>query len=250
MTGPRNGLDLPRVVLVTGTDTEVGKTVATAAVAAVARGRGTAVTVVKPVQTGLPPGVPGDAHVAGRLAGLPEVHEGARLAEPLAPETAARRAGAALPTVAEQAAAVRRLAAGHDLVLVEGSGGLLVRLDLGGATLADLGAALASPGGLPAAFLVVVRAGLGTLNHAELTVAALRARRLPVLGLVVGSWPARPGLAERSNLADLPRLTGVPLLGRLPAGAGDLTPAAFARAAPGWLPGLAQPRPTPPNDPL
>ena len=52
----------------------------------------------------------------------------------------------------------------------------------------------------------MVAAGLGTLNHTELTVDALRARGLAVRGLVIGAWPAEPGLAERCNLEDLPRI--------------------------------------------
>ena len=68
-------------------------------------------------------------------------------------------------------------------------------------------------------------AGLGTLNHSALTAEALRARRLTCTGFVVGSWPQppqEPDLAMRCNLDDLPVVTGAPLLGRLPAGAGAL----------------------------
>jgi dethiobiotin synthetase len=81
----------------------------------------------------------------------------------------------------------------------------------------------------------VVAAGLGTLNHTELTVDALRARELTVRGLVVGAWPAGPGLAERCNLEDLPRVAGVPLLAVIPDGAGALDRAEFLAAAPGWF---------------
>jgi dethiobiotin synthetase len=81
----------------------------------------------------------------------------------------------------------------------------------------------------------VARAGLGTLNHAGLTVEALRARGLPIAGLVIGSWPADPDLAERCNLEDLPATTGVPVIGRLPAGAGSLSREAFTAAAPTWF---------------
>ena len=66
--------------------------------------------------------------------------------------------------------------------------------------------------------VVVVAAGLGTLNHTELTVGALRARGIEPAGLVVGSWPADPGLAERCNLEDLPRVTGRTPAGRHPGG--------------------------------
>jgi dethiobiotin synthetase len=88
---------------------------------------------------------------------------------------------------------------------------------------------------IPFAFVVVARAGLGTLNHTGLTVEALRARGLPVAGLVIGFWPAEPDLAEQCNLEDLPTTTGVPVIGRIPAGAGSLDREAFVAAAAGWF---------------
>ena len=78
-------------------------------------------------------------------------------------------------------------------------------------------------------------AGLGTLNHTELTVNALRARSIEPDGLILGSWPAEPDLAERCNLEDLPRLTGVPLLAVIPEGSGAMSRDAFVSAAPGWF---------------
>jgi dethiobiotin synthetase len=230
-----------RIVVVTGTGTEVGKTVTTAALVAVARARHRRVAVVKPVQTGLAPGEAGDLADIDRLAGPVETHEPVRLPDPLAPATAARVAGRAIPTVTEHAAYVERLARRGDLdvVLVEGAGGLLVRLDTSGGTLADLAGALVAAG-LDVTCVVVSAAGLGTLNHSALTAEALRARRLPCAGFVVGSWPQppdEPDLAMRCNLEDLPTATGFPLLGVLPDGAGVLSRDQFTTAAPGWLTG-------------
>jgi dethiobiotin synthetase len=105
-------------------------------------------------------------------------------------------------------------------VLVEGAGGLLVRYNPAGGTIADLARML------DAAVFVVTTAGLGTLNHTALTLEALAARGLPLAGLVIGSWPADPGLAELSNLTDLPGLYG-----RMPAGAGRLSRHSFLAAA-------------------
>lgn len=223
-----------RVVVVTGTGTDIGKTVVTAALAAAATAAGRRVAAVKPAQTGVGPGEPGDLAVVQALGGAATVLEPVRLPEPLAPDTAARRAGVALPSVADTAARIGQLTVDHDVVLVEGAGGLLVRLDGDGGTIGDLALAVRSAG-VPVAVVVVVAAGLGTLNHTELTVEALRARALEPAGLVVGSWPPHPGLAERCNLADLARI-GVPVLGRIPAGAGGLDPAQFRAAAAGWLP--------------
>ncbi|HEY3558862.1 MAG TPA: dethiobiotin synthase [Kribbella sp.] len=216
------------ITIVTGTDTDIGKTIVTAALAVLA---GESVAVVKPAQTGVQPGEPGDLADVGRLSGVTALHEGVRLPEPLAPTTAARRAGIALPSVEECAASIDDLARKYDTVLVEGAGGLLVGLDADGNNLADLAEHLVSP----FQFVVVTRAGLGTLNHTALTVAALRARELPVDGLVIGSWPAEPDLAERCNLDDLPATTGVPVIARIPAGAGTLTREEFRAAAPGWF---------------
>ncbi|MDT3400005.1 dethiobiotin synthase [Streptomyces sp. B1866] len=217
------------VLVVTGTGTEVGKTVTTAAVAAAAVARGRSVAMLKPAQTGVAEGEPGDAAEVARLAGPVTCAEVARFAEPLAPATAARRAGRAPVRPGEVARAARELAAGHDLVLVEGAGGLLVRFDEAGSTLADVAALLDAP------VLVVAHAGLGTLNTTALTAEALRARGLRCLGVVVGSWPADPDLACRCNLADLPLAADAPLLGAVPQGAAALAPADFRAAAADWL---------------
>lgn len=214
------------VLVVTGTGTGVGKTVVTAAIAALAVASGRRVAVVKVTQTGVGPGQPGDVDEVRRLVGWPITgRELARYPEPLAPATAARRAGLVPVTPATAVAATQDLAAVHDLVLLEGTGGLLVPLDGGGATLADVAAALAAP------VLVVVAAGLGTLNHTALTAEALRARGLTCAGIVIGAWPDEADLAARCNVADLPVVTGLPLLGALPEGAGRLTPVEFLLAA-------------------
>lgn len=217
------------VLVVSGTGTEVGKTVATAAVAAVAVADGRSVAVLKPAQTGLAPGERGDAEEAVRLSGAAAWHELARYPEPLAPATAARRAG--LPPVrpADVAETAEKLAAEYDLVLVEGAGGLLVRLDDDGGTLADVA------GMLSARVLVVAPAGLGTLNATELTTRELGRRGLTPAGVLVGTWPARPGLAARCNVTDLPTVTGVPLVGAVPEGAGGWPPAVFRAGARKWL---------------
>ena len=111
-----------------------------------------------------------------------------------------------------------------------------MRLDTDGGTLLDLAAWLVERD-VDVEVVVVCAAGLGTLNHTELTVGALQARGIPVRGLVIGSWPDSPGLAETCNREDLPRVTGVPLLGAVPAGAGALGREEFTAAAGGWLPG-------------
>ncbi|MFF9127401.1 dethiobiotin synthase [Streptomyces sp. NPDC014889] len=217
------------VLVITGTGTEVGKTVATAAVAAAAVAVGRSVAVLKPAQTGVGPDERGDADEVARLAGDVTAYELARYPEPLAPATAALRAGLAPVRPHEVAEAAAKLATEHDLVLVEGAGGLLVRFDAEGGTLADAARLLGAP------VLVVATAGLGTLNTTELTARELRTRGLDLLGVVIGSWPTEPDLACRCNVTDLPEAAGAPLLGALPEAAAALPPAAFRSLAPTWL---------------
>ncbi|MFD0405787.1 dethiobiotin synthase [Kitasatospora sp. NPDC127116] len=223
-----------RILFVTGTNTDVGKTVATAAVASAALRAGLKVAVLKPGQTGVTAEEPGDAAEVRRLAGELTIRELVRYPEPLAPDTAARRAGMPYLSPTEVVSEVAELASTHDLVLVEGAGGLLVRYDDEGRTLADQARAVLDAG-LPAEVLLIASAGLGTLNIVSLTAEALAARGLPLAGVLVGSWPAEPGLAERCNLADLPRSAGTPLLGALPERAGgveDFATLAYASLAP------------------
>lgn len=221
------------VLLVTGTGTGVGKTVVTAAVAALALAHGQRVTVVKPAQTGVPDGAPGDLADVGRLAPGVDQVELVRYPDPLSPAAAARASGLAPLDPARCVQAILDAEASADLVLVEGAGGLLVRYDEDGFTMAELARTLRLP------VLVVVEAGLGTLNATALTLEAIAHRGLELAGLVIGAWPQEPGLAERSNVQDLEMLAARPLLGALPAGLGACDRADFlATARAGLVPSL------------
>jgi len=213
------------VLVVTGTGTGVGKTVVTAAVAALAAARGSRVAVVKPAQTGVAAGEPGDLDDVRRLAGVIDLHEHARFPDPLSPAAAARRAGLSPLDLLTSERLVRELADTRDLVLVEGAGGLLVRYDDEGATIADLARDLAAD------VLVTVDPALGTLNHTALTLEAMAHRGLRLAGVVVGAWPPEPDLACRSNVRDLETLAARPLAGALVAGAGALDAPQFLLAA-------------------
>src|SRR4051794_16874 len=184
-------------IVVTGTDTGVGKTFVSAALSR----PGSA--YVKAAQTG----DDDDAATVRELSGA-EVHTLARYPDPLAPATAARRAGLEAITPREIADYVRALE--NERVIVEGAGGLLVRFDDAGGTIADVAGLLDAP------LIVVARAGLGTLNHTALTVEAIRARGLRCLGIVIGAWPKHPDLAAECNLSDLAEIA--PVLGRIPEG--------------------------------
>jgi len=197
-----------RGVFVTGTDTGVGKTVVSAAIATTWRRAGREVVYVKPVQSGAADGDDDPADVAA-LADVPTV-VGPVIGPSLAPGVAARLAGEELH--GDELVAVVRAAAADApdaWLVVEGAGGLLVELGSDGTTCADLATRL----GLPV--LVVARPGLGTLNHTALTVAELDRRGLELAGVVVSGYPADPDLATRTNLAELDRLTDGRLVGVL-----------------------------------
>jgi dethiobiotin synthetase len=219
------------VLFVTGTGTDVGKTIVVAALASLALERQSSVSVVKVAQTGFAPGEASDLDEVWRLSGLSanECFEPARYDEPLAPAAAARLSGRPPVSMTAVATLVSRLAASHDLVLVEGAGGLLVRYDEEGATVADLAREVGAP------LLVVTAAGLGTLNATALTLEAMAHRGLELAGLVIGSWPNEPDLAARSNIRDLEMLSARPLSGAVPEGAGQLDRADFVNRAPSWL---------------
>lgn len=212
-------------LIVSGTGTEVGKTVVTAAIAALAVDRGERVAVVKPAQTGVAADDPGDLAHVSRLAGTVTTRELRRYPHPLSPEAAARRIGADTITAEEIAAAAAELEQDHDLVLVEGAGGLLVRFNAAGDTIADAAQSLAAP------LVIVAAAGLGTLNSTALTAEAAAARGLQMAGVVIGCWPQVPDVAACSNLTDLPVAAKSPLLGALPSGLGNRERAEFLAAA-------------------
>ncbi len=185
-------------LVVTGTDTGVGKTYVSAALCTPES------VYVKAAQTG----DDDDAATVHAFSGA-SVHTLARYPEPLSPERAAARAGVECITPRD----IADFAAGYDDVVVEGAGGLLVRFG-GGGTIADVAELLDAP------LIVVARAGLGTLNHTALTVEAIHNRGLQLLGIVIGCWPREPDLASLCNLDDLEAIA--PVLGRLTEGATDL----------------------------
>ncbi|MGZ8413187.1 MAG: dethiobiotin synthase [Gemmatirosa sp.] len=196
---------------VTGTDTNVGKTVVSCALLSALRARGLIARGMKPVETGvLLPRAPGtDAACLRRAAGDVDAWEDvcpATYAEPLAPMVAAERAERPLDLAAMDAAAAR-LGAGADALIVEGAGGLLVPLTR---TLTFAG--LATHWRLD---LVVVAADrLGVLNHTLLTVREAERRGLRVRAVVLNAVrPAPADVAESTNAGVLRDLLGdVPLV--------------------------------------
>jgi dethiobiotin synthetase len=190
----------PGDFLVTGTDTGVGKTVVAAALLLALRARGRRAVGFKPAESGVEPGVPSDSALLARASGVDEplARPLLSLREPLAPAVAAERAGLSVARHAFEAR-VRALQAAHEAVVVEGAGGAAVPLAWG-CTVLDLAATCALRA------VVVARPGLGTLNHVWLTVAALRARGIPVAAVVLNGAASAPDLAEATNPDALERL--------------------------------------------
>lgn len=219
------------VVFITGTGTDVGKTIATAAIACRLEALGTQVHIVKPVQTGVAAIAEGDLAAVARLSGLPteRFHGIYRYPEPMAPVAAARRANLELPQLERVAEFISNVDGPGRVVLVEGAGGLLVRLGHQWA-LPELANEFPRHH-----MLLVTRLGLGSLNEAELTSEVARARGLNLTGLIGGAIAAHPDAIVADNLKELPQLTSLPLLGAVAAGAGNLSPEQFRDGSLQWL---------------
>jgi dethiobiotin synthetase len=210
-------------LFVTGTDTGVGKTFVTCALAGALRGRGLRVAVMKPVETGVVR-EPEDAlalrAAAGDSAPLDDVCPH-RLRAPLAPAVAARLEGVTLD-VDRLVALVGRRAREADLLLVEGAGGLLVPV-VGRVTWAEIAARLALP------VLIVAANRLGTVNHCALTARVAAAAGLRACGIVLSQPAPQTDESAATNADTIAALTGLPVLAEL--GHGPAPAAAVARLA-------------------
>jgi dethiobiotin synthetase len=206
-----------RGVFVTGTGTEVGKTVVAATLANAARRSGARVAVFKPAVSGLvdyplrpetweaAPELPDHALLrlaAGSSQGDDEIAP-YRYGPPVSPHLAAELTGESIDPDLLRGAA---LAATEDadLLICEGVGGFLVPLTPG-YLVRELARDLALP------VVIVSAPGLGTINHTLLTIEAVRAAGLEAAAVVINRWPAVPSEMERSNLETIERLGGVPV---------------------------------------
>lgn len=200
---------------VTGTDTNVGKTVIAGALARLLRERGRKVAVFKPIATGCRR----DLHlglVSGDTEFLAHCAETGQTLEEITP---VRYAGDLAPLVAAERqhrpidwAAIdqqwRRIDHDHEWVIVEGAGGLLTPIDVNN-SMADLARQFELP------LIIVTRATLGTINHTLLTLEAAKARGLPVAAVIVNGYrPASATLAEETNPEVIARLAriSIPLI--------------------------------------
>jgi len=199
---------------ITGTDTGVGKTIITAALALCLKQRGFRVAAMKPIETGCtkenPFGSDAERLRTAMETELPlELVSPYRFPLPLAPLAAARAAGVTIE-MDRIATTCQDLAHDYDFILVEGIGGLMVPLSEK-MDVRDLIASL----GLPT--LIVGRAALGGVNHALLTIEALRQRAISIIGIVLNQLASEPNHEQTRSTVDLIReRSGVPVFGPLP----------------------------------
>jgi len=198
---------MARGLFVTGTGTEVGKTVVAATIARALASEGQRVAVFKPAVTGLDEGVETDHELLRRASGSGQSDEEIapyRYGPPASPHLAAAMAGEEIdPERLRRAAGAA--AADADVTVCEGVGGLLVPLSPG-YLVRDLAADLGHP------LVVVASPGLGTINHTLLTVEAARAAGLEVAAIVLNPWPDEPTEIEHNNRETIANLASLPVL--------------------------------------
>lgn len=191
-------------IFVTGTGTEVGKTVVAAAIARTLANEGKRVAVFKPAVTGLDEGGEADHELLRRAAGSDQSDEQLapyRYGPPMSPHLAAELAGEEIEP-ARLLAGARAAAADADALVCEGVGGLLVPLTTG-YLVRDFAADL----GLPA--VIAASPSLGTINHTLLTIEAARGAGLDVRKVVLTPWPAKPTAVEESNRKTIAALSEI-----------------------------------------
>jgi len=205
-----------RGLFVTGTGTEVGKTVVAATIARTLAAEGQTVHVFKPAVTGLDEGVETDQTLLRRASGSSQSDEEIapyRYGPPASPHLAAELAGEEIdPERLREAAHVA--AAGADAIVCEGVGGLLVPLSPS-YLVRDLAVDLGYP------LVVVAGPGLGTINHTLLTLEAARAAGLEVAAVVLTPWPGEPTEIEASNRETIATLGDVEVLTLPPINLGE-----------------------------
>lgn len=205
-------------IFVTGTGTEVGKTVVAAVIARTLAAAGRRVHVFKPAVTGLEEEGETDHALLRRASGSAQGDAEIapyRYGPPASPHLAAALAGEEIEPGRLREAA-RAAAAGGDLLVCEGVGGLLVPLSLA-YSVRDLAADLGYP------LVVVAPPGLGTINHTLLTIDSARAAGLEVAAVVLNPWPESPSAIERDNRDAIAALRNVPVLTLPPVDLADPT---------------------------
>ncbi|MDH3976192.1 MAG: dethiobiotin synthase [Deltaproteobacteria bacterium] len=203
-------------LFITGTDTAVGKTVVAAALAMCLKKKGRNAGVMKPLQSG----PDGDADILMEAAGIDDDRSLVvpyEFREPVAPTLAARLEGIEIELDLIKSS-YGELASRHEVMLVEGAGGIMVPIIEEGKEsylFSDLAAELELK------TIIVAGAGLGTVNHTLLTIDHARNKGLHILGVIINGYPQNPGLSEKNNPQMIESLSGVPVLSVLPSLEGE-----------------------------
>ena len=200
-------------IFITGTGTDVGKTIVTAGIAALAVDAGMRVAVIKPVQTGIPEYTADIREIRALSPGIIDIPVEASSAYtftlPASPHLAAAEEGvrvsmrAMLDFVDK---AERDLS--PDILIIEGAGGVLVPLNEE-ETFVDFMKELGAP------VLVVALAGLGTINHTLLTLEQLKRSDVPISGVIINRYPVSPGVIERDNVTTIEKFSGIRVLAKI-----------------------------------
>jgi dethiobiotin synthetase len=203
-------------LLVTGTDSGIGKTIVAASIGQILHEQGHRVAVFKPAGSGCVhrrEGLVSEdakllAHCANSRHPLDLICP-QRYAEPLAPAIAAQMSGRPLDWESIDRS-IHLMSRDSDVMIVEGIGGILVPMDEKH-TFLDIAADLGSPA------IIVARPALGTINHTLLTLSALRSRDIPIAGIVINRYPTdTPGLAEETNPRAIEKWGKIPILAIVP----------------------------------
>ena len=196
-----------KVIFITATDTGVGKTIAALVLGVLLKEKGHDIGVMKPVQC-----AGKDARFLKKALGLGDALELINpfyAPEPLSPHLAFRRAKIKFE-IKRVKECLKILRARHDIIIVEGAGGLMVPL-----TNRYYNADLI--GDLKAEAIIVSRPGLGTINHTLLTINEARKRCLKIKGVIFCHIkPGKKGLPENTNPKEIEKLSGVKILGSIP----------------------------------
>jgi len=204
-----------KAIFITGTDTGVGKTLVTGGLCLSLRAQGIGAGVMKPVETGCPPRgkklVPQDALFLKNLLKLKDkldVIAPYRFRAPLAPFLAGKMEGVRI-SLSKISRALNALVSRHDIILVEGAGGLLVPLTKT-LTYAELCKRLVLP------IILVVSNRLGAINHTLLTLRAAESLGIECLGIILNTGEKTHDLAQKTNRRVLDAVCGTPVIGEIP----------------------------------
>ncbi|MFH1542843.1 MAG: dethiobiotin synthase [bacterium] len=194
-------------IFITGTDTGVGKTYITALMAQSLHDQGLDVGIMKPISCG--PQKENDAVILKELLNIKDdlgLINPIQLKDPLSPYAAAKKEKKQI-NLDRIFSSYKRLAKEHDMVLVEGVGGVLVPIEK-----EYLVVDMIKDFNLPT--IIVARAGLGTLNHTLLTIEALKKRKCKIKGIVMNGYTGKE-ISEKDNAEIIHELTGIPILAKV-----------------------------------